>query len=171
MPPAAIARKRHGNARTRFLVMSRPGISGVGIDQRAYLVEERGISALTRIDCTEMRGDQLRPLRLNHRPTRHCIRTGVECGQIGDDPVRLNTRISVGGKQHTIAAAEIGSAFHCEPPRTPCAGAAIGQRYLDRIYSERKVIDDCAHNIGGSVVTIVQAEDDSIDGRRVLLRR
>jgi hypothetical protein len=136
----------------------------------AHLVEERGVGALPRIDFMEMRGDQLRPLRLNHRATRHCFRTGCECRQIGDDPVRFNARIGVGGKQHTIAAGKIGGAFHRDPPRAPSA-AAIGQRHFDRIYSERKVIGARAHHLGSSVATIVQAEDDSIDGRRVLLRR
>ena len=154
---AVIRCDSHGNARAGFLVVPRPGIRGIRIEQRAHFIEQRGISPFARINCMDMRWDPLRSFGFDHCATRHRVRP-LERGQIGGDPVRPDVRIGIGREQHTVTARQIGGAFHGDPPRAPGVGAAIGQRHLDRMHPERQVIAERAHHIGRSVAAIVQAE-------------
>ena len=155
----------HGDcdAGAGMLVVPRPGIGRIGVEQRPDLIQQRGISAFPRIDCVQVGRNEPGAHRVDLRPAGDRIRAIAQGSQIDRHPVRCDASVGVGGQQGPTGSGQSGGAVHGDPPRLAGTGARRGKLDIQRVNGKRQVAGDAAEDKGGVVRAVVQADDERID--------
>ena len=135
LPPGA---HRHREIRTAVLIVARPGIGGVGVDQRRDLVELARIGAFARVVLVQRGWDAARVLRVHVGDPGSCVRTLRDRLEAGRNPTRIGNAVGVGAKQHAIASGVRGGVLHRQAPRPPGARTRGRQFDVRRIHGKRQ---------------------------------
>jgi hypothetical protein len=120
-----------------MLVMPRPRIGRIRVNQGLDFIEQRGIGAFPRINRVKMRRDQHGTLRLDFGLPRNCVGTTGRGIKIVREPIFVRPAIRVNGQQDAVGACYLRCLFHRCAPRDTGRGLPGRQRGFDHIDRKR----------------------------------
>jgi hypothetical protein len=168
---ATIRGNGHCDAGAAVLVMSRPWVGGIGIEQRSDFIQQCGIATLAGVDRVQVLGDQSSAQRFDLCPTCHRIRAAGDRCEIGGRPAGRHPRVRVDGEQDAVRAGKYCGPIHCNPSGHPGTGAIWRKRQVHNVYLEGQHADEPANHSGTVVGAVIQADDHATDSCGLLGRK
>ena len=154
-----------------MLVVARPGVGRVGVDQRADFIQQRGVGAFARIDVVQVAWDQHRTDRIDVGLAGHDLRPRAQRVQVGGKPAGCGAAIGIGGQNHAVVAGELDRALHRHAPRNARACQVRRQFDIQDMHREWKGGCGRTHQRPRRIGAVIEAQHHAIEAREELRRQ